>query len=270
MTSAVAAQGLVYNRIHQTTPLLVHAPGKIAESPWWGMIKAAVLAAPRSSDPQPSIAIVTWNSGAPSTHMGLRGHTLGSFERSLDRQGISYVVLGQNVGAAWTNRMKLALTLEFLTRTDADVVLGADSSDALLIGPARELLGRFLSQEAELLFNAEKNHWPPIEELERFETGVARGPFRYLNSGVWIGRRSACLRAFEAAARWSDRLTTHPRGDQICWKYAYRDLYPSIQVDWRCALFQCLHRTQREISVGGRRYPPSVTLLQRITGRWGR
>lgn len=250
---------MLFNTLHRTYPCLVHAPGKLVESPWWEIIKEQVFATQRAYDLDDSLDIITWNSGAPDSILRVRGHTLGWFEKSLTHAGVRHTVLGTEVGAAWTNRMKLDLTIEFLTRSSAAFVLGGDSSDVLLIGDPRVALEHFVRQDAQMLFNAEKNFWPPeLRRLRRFEDRVGEKPFGYFNSGLWIGTRQTCLEAFRVAKQWSDRLKSRPTSDQMCWKYAYRDLYPAIKADYGCEIFQNLNRVIDEIEVNGAGLPDGV------------
>jgi hypothetical protein len=235
---------------------LVHAPGKLHESPWWEPVQTAVFGSTATYISPPSLGIVTWNSGAPDSILSVRGHTLGWFERSVAHIGLEATVLGGDIGSAWTNRHKLDLTIDFLSHTTHRYVLGADSSDALLVGDPHAMLERYLRLGAPMLFNAEKNFWPPeLGDLRAFEDRIGRGPFRYLNSGAWLGRREACLEAFRAAKRWAERLAERPTSDQICWKHAYRELHPMIAVDDGCAVFQNLNRVRREIRVQGQSLP---------------
>lgn len=254
----------IVNRVHRTLPAIVHAPGTSDESPWWPSIRRRVMAGTSRFDLPTGLAIITWNSGSPNAIVSRRGHPLGTFERSLDHRGLPYTVLGRDRGSEWTNRMKLDLTLEFLAGTQAELILGADSSDVLLILPPAVIVARFNQQPAPVLFNAEKNPWPreaaPIFPFERM---VAPRPFHYLNSGLWIGRRQALIEAFTEARRWADRLTAKPDSDQICWKYAYRELHPQVGIDARCAVFQCLNQVRTEIEVDGLRWPR----LSWLTGR---
>ena len=134
------SRSLVYNRIYGTQPFIAHAPGKVDESPWWKVLRAAVFASEDRFTSPPSVDVITWNSGRPDSIPSLRGHSLGLFERSLDHFGVRHTVLGAGLGKDWSNRMKLDLTLDFLSQSGADFVLGADSADALLIGDVGVLL----------------------------------------------------------------------------------------------------------------------------------
>ncbi len=69
------------------------------------------------------LAIITWNSGSPNSVMAFRGHTLGWFERCLAHFGVQHTVLGVQIGSAWTNRMKIDLTIDFLATSDRELVL---------------------------------------------------------------------------------------------------------------------------------------------------
>jgi hypothetical protein len=254
----------VTNRIYRSRPLAVHAPGTERESPWWAPIRTRLFNRAARYHLPDGVAIVTFNSGGANSILERRGHTLGWFERSLDHLGLAYTVLGTGIGTRWANRMKLDLALGFLAGTRAEIVLGGDSSDVLLIGDPGTLVERFRRQGAAVLFNAETRAWPrEAREVTSFEHRVAKRPFRYLNSGLWIGRRAALIEAFTAARRWADRLSVKPDSDQICWKYAYRDLHPVVQIDDRCALFQCLNDVGRGLELADRRWPR----LAWLTGR---
>ncbi len=208
------------------------------------------------------LAIITWNSGIANPDLGVRGHALGVFERSLEGSGLRYEVLGRGIGSAWTNRMKLQLTIDFLERTNALYVLAADSTDVVLIGDPAEVLRRFRQQEADVVFNAEKNCWPAdLPDLQEWEEGVGQPPFRYFNAGVWIGRPEACLEVYRVARRWSEELDIYPTDDQVCLKHAYREVYPRLVLDHRCEMFQNLNRVRDEIQIRGRGLPSRV-------GRW--
>jgi hypothetical protein len=249
---------LLHNRIHQTNPILVHAPGKLEESPWWEAVKQRVFENRRVAQGTNELAIITWNSGAPNRTLAVRGHTLGWFERSLDHSAVSYTVLGGDVGTGWTNRLKLDLTLDFLGRTTAQFILGGDSSDVLLVGDPARALAEFLRQDAGVLFNAEKNPWPKqLADVKRFERRVALAPFYHLNAGLWIGRREALIRAFTTAKRWAGQVEGEGwrASEQVCWKLAYRELYPEVQVDDRCRIFQTLIGVRREVTIAGQRWP---------------
>lgn len=251
-----AHEPLLFNRTYRSHPGVVHAPGKLHESPWWEPVKAAVFGSTATLTSPPSLGIVTWNSGAPDAILSVRGHTLGWFERSVAHVGLEATVLGGDIGSAWTNRHKLDLTIDFLSHTTHRYVLGADSSDALLVGDPHAMLERYLRLDVPMLFNAEKNFWPPeLADLREFEDRIGRRPFRYLNAGAWLGRREACLEAFRVAKRWAERLAERPTSEQICWKHVYHELHPMVAVDDGCAVFQNLNQVRREIRVQGRSLP---------------
>jgi hypothetical protein len=263
-------QPLVRNLKHQTFPALVHAPGRLRESPWWRPIERRVLAARHRYSPCPELSLVTWNSGGFGAGFEGRGHRLGRFERSVELRGLPVSVLGGGIGSAWTNRMKLDLTIAFLERSAAELVLGADSADALLVGDPAAIVAAYCRQESAVLFNAEINPWPPeLAEIAEFERRVAPAPFCHLNAGAWIGRRDAVLEAFRAARRWSERSPIRPRSDQACWKQVYRELHPMIGIDARCEAFQTLNGVRREIEVDGSASPRLAGLasLIRSVGR---
>ena len=259
MSQAVA----VRNTVFDTRPLVIHAP-QAADCPWWEILLAEVFAAERRYTKPDDLVILTWNSGAANADLAVRGHALGWFERSLEHVGLPYHVLGAGIGSAWTNRMKLDLTIEFLENTDAPFVFAADSTDVALIGDPGEILRRFLSRESGIVFNGEKNCWPAdFPDLQRWEEEVGQPPFRYFNAGVWIGTREAGLAAYRTARSRAEELGSYPTSDQVCLKHAYRELYPAVVVDHRCEMFQNINRVRDEIEVRGRGLPSWSTRVWR-------
>jgi hypothetical protein len=247
--------GPVHNTLYDTYPLAVHAP-QAAECPWWEIVAAECLTDERRYAPREDLAIVTWNSGDANADLEVRGHSLGVFERSVENCGLRCQVLGSGIGSAWSNLMKLDLMIDFLEQAEARYVLAADSTDALLVGDPGEILRRFLTGEADVVFNGEKNCWPPdLPDLQEWEEEIGQPPFTYLNAGLWIGRREACLDLYYLARRWSEKLDSHPHCDQTRLKLAYRELYPGVVVDHRCEMFQNINRVGGEITVAGKSTP---------------
>lgn len=76
---------------------------------------------------------------------------------------------------------------------DHDVILFTDSYDVFYGRDLPTILGRFLGYKKEVVFSAEKSLWP--DKKLRFPP--AHTPFRYLNSGTFIGRVGEIKRMLE-------------------------------------------------------------------------
>jgi hypothetical protein len=161
--------------------------------------------------------------------------------------------------------------------SDERPVLFLDAYDTVLM-PCRERLWRtFLSFEAPLVFGAEAGCWPdphlacsyPDLSLEEtVEDGrisslrpppPARGPFRYLNSGVYMGLAGAIREALE-------EIDPQPQDDD---QRVYTDYFlehrDKVQLDLRSKLFQNLYRVRPD-DFTLEEAPRPVRLRSRWTG----
>jgi len=126
---------------------------------------------------------------------------------------VSYTPLGGDLGSAWTNRLKLALMLDFLGTTTAEFILGGDSSDVLLVRDPAIALAEFRRQDAGVLFNAEKNPWPKqLVEVKAFERPIAvessRRSTEFAERSRRRGSRVTAALAFQPKAPLAPRPST--------------------------------------------------------------
>lgn len=233
---------IVRNIIYNSTPIVIHAQGKEQFCPLWRDILLAwsrSLPAPASS--VEDLSIITWNNG----HVNRKLYTyeskwLGCFEESCQRLGLTPHVLGQGV-ASWENRIKLRLITDFLRSCTTKYVLGCDSADVIITGKPDLAIAALTRSGAKLLFNAEILQWPPGHVSNVAEDRIGKVPFKYLNGGVWVGDREFCLKFFEYCLTMP-RSSSNPHSEQVYLKYAYVDMYPEVQCDWDCSVFQTLNR----------------------------
>lgn len=117
-------------------------------------------------------------------------------KQSAKTYGVEITNLGK--GSDWTDDMegyaglpKIGMVKEFVDGLPKDdIVLFMDAYDTFLADNPKAIKDRFLDFGVDLLFGAEETMWPEDGYLEnKFEdTGT---PYKYLNSGLYIGRAVA-------------------------------------------------------------------------------
>jgi len=106
--------------------------------------------------------------------------------------------------------MKLNLMREYLnTLPDHDVVLFVDAYDVFFADDLKTITQRYLGFKTNVLFSAERYCWP--DESLAPEFPESETPYRYLNSGTYIGRVDELKKIFAAEidARGDDQYYCH-------------------------------------------------------------
>lgn len=221
------------NTLFDTQPLVVHAHGHHINQVHWKPIRQKFFSLPATKHGLvQDLTVITCNNGAEA---------MGLFERSLDHLGIPYLVGGQGVSPWVNSRDKPASILRLLEIIDTTYALYADSRDALALGPIDELLERFKTFfDAQLVFGADRMHWPPLSRFKRFEKSMAReqpGDFHYLNGGMWIGKTDFCRHFFARAAAMPG-VAEAPESEQGVLRQLFLEHPNGITIDYSCQLFQ--------------------------------
>lgn len=231
---------IVTNLITGSTPAILHRNGNPTN--WriaWKHVVQAFFEQPRRTDPPcPDVTVLTWNSRPAK----------GVLQECLDWRGVPYVTLGTTL-QSWRNCYKVYLNADALQRIDTPYVMALDADDILMLQPLHEILERFRSFDCDVVFGSERQSWPDVKSIERFERSIARSPYCHLNSGAWIGRTEACARLFKDAmdedlddilAAKRTMLTMYD--DQGLTRKAFRRHHPAAQLDYQCRIFQALFR----------------------------
>jgi hypothetical protein len=225
---------MLTNTIYGTNPIVVHDNGYSHSSVqnFFDMLCQEALGKLRPAPTKAAdLTFFTWRN---------RNET-GSFEQSLSRMGYECFVVGQEI-VKWNHIHKIALTQKAMKEVRTEYVMACDSHDVVFLGDPLVVLEHFKGLEGcQMLFNAEKNHWPKTWPTRAFEESNARKPFCYLNSGVWIAKTSFAKELAEEAVA----VRPSPRwgidwDDQGIYKLLYEKHYPVIQVDDGCNVFQSL------------------------------
>ncbi len=224
---------MIRNKHFDTHPIVVHAQGPHKIKPYWKPIRDRFFSSPRRKIlPTENLTVITWNNGHEA---------MGMFEKSMDHLGLECMVLGQGV-EKWVNSYhKPLLTRDALQNIQTPYVLGIDSRDAIILDDPSIVLQRFLEWfDCGLLISADVINWPNLPKFKKFEERCAEAhntPYKYINSGVWIGSRDTSLRFFEAAVN-TDPVPQLASSEQGITKQVFQDFYPEVQLDYHCKVFQ--------------------------------
>ncbi len=175
-------------------------------------------------------------------------------ERSCSRIGLPLAVLG--AGDEWKGfGTKLRLVLDHLNGSQGeDIIVFVDGFDTFFLPSARELLRRFRSFRARMVFGAEIDCWPDAHLSAAYPPPHGPGapggderigslrpappfrtPFRYLNSGCYMGYAEAIRDALEELAPEQED------DDQLLFARYFLAHPDIVCLDHRAWLFQNLH-----------------------------
>lgn len=230
----------IVNLLYNTSPSIVHAPGKREFNPLWGQIIASYNDSIYHNNVYDDLDIITWSSKTIKYDENQSHKIPMIFVDSVHRSGLSVNVLISNT---WeTNRIKIFKTIEYLESSSLKFVLACDCHDAIMLNSPidYDVLDRY---DCEMLFNAEINFWPPeMIKMRHNQDRLSSGIFRYLNGGAWFGYRQTCLEFFKRASDIAYGEKNRPYSEQVCLHNPYVDMYPVVKIDHRCELFQVINR----------------------------
>lgn len=181
-------------------------------------------------------------------------------EKSLDYLGIDgCTVLREPYTGPWRNTFKLKWVLDYLEQSPqgSEYVLFCDADDTILKDDPLTVLNVFRKKQCELLFMSTSfmGGYACMPEVKRWTDQIRIG--RYLNSGVYIGKRSFLIKVLREAGKYitendicaeQSRLLGHgvfsrklceylpeyPKGsqDQDILRYLHPEFYPEMQIDY--------------------------------------
>ncbi len=181
-------------------------------------------------------------------------------EKSLDFLGIEdYRVLHEPFEGPWRNTFKLRWVLDYLEQNPGgpEYILFCDADDSILKDDPQTILEIFQENKCRLLFMSTSftGGYACMPEVKQWSDRIRTG--RYLNSGVYIGRRDFLKTVLKAASRFvtenditaeasrdlghgvagkalCERLPEYPKGsqDQDILRYLHPEFYPDMQIDY--------------------------------------
>lgn len=156
-----------------------------------------------------------------------------ALEQSAAKYGVSVINIGKE--HPWRDEMKglggfpkIQLVNEYLATVSEDaIVLFMDGYDTFLADSPLEILARYQQFGADIVFGAEANHWPLLnDELMKAKWPDTGTPYRYLNSGLYIGKAKA-LHDFIA----QDAPSSEQGDDQLYCQLRYLKTLPNPALD---------------------------------------
>lgn len=151
--------------------------------------------------------------------------------------GIDVVNLGTNVEWKGTDMvgpgggMKVNLLRKYLGAIDPnDVVLFTDAFDVFYADDLETIHERFLHMDADVIFSAESTCWPDASLADQFP--ATETPYKYLNSGTFIGRANTLLSIINTSDIADDD------DDQLFYQKVFLEGKYNIKLDYECYIFQ--------------------------------
>lgn len=172
-------------------------------------------------------------------------------EKSLIRFGYNYELLG--IGDKWNggdeiinypgagqkvNILKRRLK-EIIEAGENPLILFLDGYDTMVLKSSFEFVKRFESLGHKIIFGAEKSCWPDGNLADSYPHVPL--PWRYLNSGQFVGRAKDLWEIIQDEIKDSD-------DDQLYYTHKFLSNNYDIQLDYNCNLFQCMGLSEPELS----------------------
>ena len=173
------------------------------------------------------------------------------YYRSLERFGVEPTTINYQNDQAWNG---FSMKPKWLYRAikegiiKSDYLIFSDSWDLLFAAHPNEIMQKYLSMDADIVINAEKNMFP-ADYAEGFAKLEAPTKWRYLNSGLIVGKTESILTCLEAmdlpnvlGDHWDEvRQCTENPDDQRMWQKIFLEQPVNIKLDYYCELAQTMH-----------------------------
>lgn len=174
----------IYNSLYKTYPQIIHAPGNKKDFPLWELIQERVFLDKNEVKVNKNITIITWNNDEK---------TVSLLEKCLNLMGLPYLIFGKGISRRdWVNQNKPKLLLDNFSSIKSELIVGLDAYDVVVLGDMIAVEERFKLHDCDMLYGAELFNAPVVRNyVSTFEDEIAGDyPYRYLNSGVWIGKKT--------------------------------------------------------------------------------
>lgn len=142
-----------------------------------------------------------------------------------------------------TRRIKDNLLLDYLSDESIDlneIIFFTDGTDAVFSASEEEILSKYYSFNKQIVFSAELGCWPDANMASEYPETNGKTPYKYLNSGGFIG----VARDIKELLEDNDfDLDKFPRSNQYLWTKRYFKNTDKIALDINCEIF-CVFFTE--------------------------
>lgn len=134
---------------------------------------------------------------------------------------------------------KIRDAAKFLETRDEPFALFTDGADTFVKDTAATILAKYQRVGSLILLSAEKNCWPDATIATHYPIVDKRSPWRYINSGGWMGERRALIAALDYM---SMEIEEYGNDDQKLWTrwYLYGRGRLVSGIDSGCNVFQTM------------------------------
>lgn len=151
---------------------------------------------------------------------------------------LQLVVLQQEKNENYVgHRLKDILLRQFLEEIYEDeVILFTDGHDTVLLAGESEIMLKYASFQAPLVFSAEINCWPTKNLISCYPKSTHH--FKFLNSGGFIGKAGFIKQMYMKNPVFDPKLDPAFRwSNQFFWHHVYLANSDKIRLDHECKLF---------------------------------
>ncbi len=244
---------VIQNKRTGKNPLFAHAQGRTSDTPEWQSVIGLNPLIDKNTFPE-DVTIVTFMSGDMQFCLA----------EQLEKSGIPFInAVPKSIGY-WKNTMKIKYMVDICEGANDGVTEGVndavndtaiegvktkyilclDAIDILGVEDMSELMQRFLSFDADIVYNASKQNYPPIcRDIEDTDRS-----FRYLNAGAFIGKTDSIKKFYQYIINHElyRKYEGYDNSEQVRVRFA-RLSYPDrqrIKVDTECEIFQTLNKAE--------------------------
>ena len=123
-----------------------------------------------------------------------------------------------------------------------EVILFADAYDSLFLQGPEKILEKFRDAGEKVIFSTEKLCHPDKKLMPAFPR--KNGPWRFLNSGGFIGWSKDLFRLLDDVIRYNEHIDAPTekmaRNDQYMWTRFFLENPDRFELDYNCSIFQSL------------------------------
>ncbi len=185
-------------------------------------------------------SLIHFTIAMPFYNKGVKWLKVSARKHAIETKIISSWLKIPNLEKKITYQYKFVSKLE-----DRDIVLFTDSYDVLIVKDKNIILEAFHRLNSTAVFSAEKICWPDYHK-ESFFSGC-NSPWRYLNSGGWIGVAKNMKEILSTAMELYNSSKKKSGTDQRIYTDIYLSNLYMIKLDTNCNIFQSLWGSEDDI-----------------------